>query len=119
MGVLDAAHIVTAVVTSPPERRPVGAVTVSLLLNAALIALLVWIARGVRRGQRFGAACVVLLLLLFSMLVIVALVATGGSYHGSPILGGVQVLFALGILTSVVLVLRASVRGEPEEGHAP
>ena len=53
---LDALHIVVALLIAPAERRTSGFVVGTVLVNAALVILLIWLAASVRRGRRTGAA---------------------------------------------------------------
>jgi hypothetical protein len=88
-------------------------------MNAVMVGLLVWVARGVRRGRRFGAALGVLSFLLFSVLFIAALVGVRGGYIGTATLAVIQGLFVLVLLTSLVLVLLAWIKGGPERDPDP
>ena len=108
--VVDAVHIATAIAMAPAEKRTVVNVVGGLGMNLAVIVLVIWLACGVRRGRRLGAATAVLVFLLIGGIVSVA-VALAFGYKGGFTLALVQILFGISIFGALFFVIRALLRG--------
>ena len=110
----DVIHIATAIITAPIEKHTVANVIGVPAANLAVIVLVIWLAAGVRRGRRLGAAVGVLLFFLFGGILSVV-VAIGLGYKGPPVLAFVQILFGITIVCALSLVIRAILRKMHEE----
>jgi hypothetical protein len=82
-------HIFAAIATSNPDRRTFATLAGGLVLNALMLGLLVYAARGVMRGKRFGLAFGLLCFIGFG--IVLAAVMAGRSYEATKALFCVQI----------------------------
>lgn len=99
--------VTVAIATAPPERRPVLTLVGVLSANAALIVLLLWLARSVANGRRILGAIGLLMFLLFSHMIAVLISLTTTYYGGPPL-----IVTHGALLTALVMALVFAVRAQ-------
>ena len=110
---LDAAHVVVAILRAPAERLTPSNIIPGIILNVVLIGLLVWIARGLMRGERIKTALGVLSFVGIGLVVALSM-ALGNGYDASAGLMIIQLLLAASVFGSFALVFRLSLQSRQE-----
>lgn len=106
VAVVDVVHIGAVIWQAPSEKLTAVNVVSSSLLNAGMLALLIWLGRGVRRGRRLPGAAATLCF-LWTGLVITLAVGLRAGYEGARLVFVVQLLFVTVLVAATVLVCRA------------
>jgi hypothetical protein len=105
----DVCHVGAAVVLASPEKRTVFSVVGALVLNVALVALIVWIAVGVRQGRRLVGG-LALVGTFGAMALCAVVISTTAGYHASHVLRGCQILLGVTWAMSFALLTWTYVR---------
>ena len=118
---LDCVHVLLLLALAPRERfEYVSAVVVSVALNIVLVGLLIWVARGVTRGERFRVGFGLLAFIGIEILFVLALSLTVG--YGTHLAVTVtQMAFIAAWILALVWLIRAWLQtpsGGPSEGEA-
>lgn len=105
VAVLDAAHVLTAFLSSSPEKLTAPTLVGVIAMNIALVWALVWAGKGVTRGVRIAAALGILGFMGLGFPVALAMALANG-YDAALALTIVQILLLVSVFMSLFLVVR-------------